>query len=42
MIIMGNNVIDCVTSYKILGVFMDNDLMWNSQVEYILRLVRNL
>lgn len=26
----GNNVIERVTSYKILGVFMDSDLRWNS------------
>ena len=34
-IIIGDNVIECVTSYKILGVFMDSDLKWNNHVENI-------
>ena len=36
-IIIGHNVIERVTSYKILGVFMDSDLKWNSHVEYIFK-----
>ena len=36
-IIIGDNVIERVTSYKILGVFKDSDLKWNSHVEYILK-----
>ena len=34
-IIIGSNLIECVTSYKILGVIMSNDLSWNNHVEYI-------
>ena len=30
-------MIERVTSYKILGVFMDSDLKWNSHVEYIFK-----
>ena len=37
---MGNNAIDCITSYKILGVFIDSDVMWNSQAEYIFKKVK--
>ena len=36
-VIIGDNVIERVTSYKILGVFMDSDLKWNSHVEYIFK-----
>lgn len=34
-IIVGNNVIERVSSYKILGVFVDSDLKWNSHIDYI-------
>ena len=34
-IIIGSNLIECVTSYKILGVIMSNDLSSNNHVEYI-------
>ena len=36
-IIVGGNVIKSVNSYKILGVIMDNDLKWNSHVDYIIK-----
>ena len=36
-IIIGDNVIERVTSFTILGVFMDSDLKWNSHVEYIFK-----
>ena len=32
---IGGNVIQCVNTYKILGVIMDKDLKWNCHVEYI-------
>ena len=34
-IIIGSNLIERVTSYKILGVITTNDLSWNNHVEYI-------
>ena len=34
---VGNNVIDCVSTYKILGVFIGSDLRWNSHVDYIFK-----
>ena len=36
-ITIGDNVIERVTSYKILGIFMDSDLKWNTQVNYIFK-----
>ena len=34
-LMLGGNVIECVNSYKILGVIiMDEDLKWNSHVKY--------
>ena len=29
----GNNAIERVSTYKILGVFIDSDLKWNSHVQ---------
>ena len=34
-IILGGDVIECVNTYKILGVIIDKDLKWNSHIEYI-------
>ena len=34
-IIIGNKVIERVSTYKILGVHVDCDLKWNTHVEYI-------
>ena len=34
-LVVGNNCIDRVSPYKILGVFIDSDLRWNSHVDYI-------
>ena len=31
----GNNAIERISTYKILGVFIDSDLKWNSHVDYI-------
>ena len=36
-IIIGGNVIKSVNTYKILGVIVDNDLKWNSRVDYIIK-----
>ena len=32
---MENTVIERVSSYKLLGVYIDDDLRWNSHVDYI-------
>ena len=34
-LVVGNNCIEHVSTYKILGVFIDSDLSWNSHVDYI-------
>ena len=34
-LVVDNNGIARVSTYKILGVFIDSDLKWNSNVEYI-------
>jgi len=34
-IIIGNNVIEQDKRHKILGVILNNDLKWNSHVDYI-------
>ena len=34
-LVVGNNCKERVSTYKILGVFIDSDLRWNSPVEYI-------
>ena len=36
-IIIGNNVIEQVKSYKTLGVILSNDLKWNSHADYIVK-----
>ena len=33
--LIGSNLIERVTSYKILGVITSNDLSWNNHVEYL-------
>ncbi|KAL9961061.1 hypothetical protein ACROYT_G029941 [Oculina patagonica] len=33
-IVLGDNVIECVNTYKILGVIMDKDLKWNCHIDY--------
>ena len=35
LLVVGNNCIERVSTYKILGVFIDSDLRWNSHVDYI-------
>ena len=34
-LVVGNNCIERVSTYKILRVFIDSDLRWNSHVDYI-------
>ncbi|KAL9966711.1 hypothetical protein ACROYT_G024828, partial [Oculina patagonica] len=34
-IVLGDNVIEFVNTYKILGVIMDKDLKWNCHIDYI-------
>ena len=34
-LVVGNNCLEHVPTYKILGVFIDSDLRWNSHVDYI-------
>ena len=30
-IVLGNNTVECVTTYKLLGIIITNDLKWNEQ-----------
>ena len=34
-LVVDNNGIERVSTYKILGIFIDGDLKWNSNVDYI-------
>ena len=34
-LVVGNNCIERVSIYKIIGVFIDRDLRWNNHVDYI-------
>ena len=36
-ICIGDSVAECVNSYKLLGVYTDNDLKWNSHIDYIVK-----
>ena len=36
-ICIGDSVVECVKSYKLLGVYIDNDLKWNSYIDYIVK-----
>lgn len=36
-ICIGDSVVECVKSYKLLGVYIDNDLKWNSHIDYIVK-----
>ena len=31
---MGNNIIERVKNYRILGVIMNNELKWNNNVDF--------
>ena len=32
---IGNNTVECVTTYKLLGIIISNDLKWNEHIDYI-------
>ena len=36
-LVVNNNGIERVSTYKILGIFIDSDLKWNSNVDYIIK-----
>ena len=36
-IILGNNVVDRVPIYKLLGVYISDDLRWNYHIDYIFK-----
>ena len=36
-IVMGNNILERVENYKILGVIMNNELKWNNNVDFIVK-----
>ena len=36
-IILGDNVVDLITTYKLLGVYISNDLKWNYHIDYIFK-----
>ena len=31
----GNNTVECVTTYKLLGIIISNDLKWNEHIDCI-------
>ena len=34
IIFLGNNAVECVTTYKLLGIIICNDLKWNEHIDY--------
>ena len=36
-ICIGDSVVECVKSYKLLQVYKDNDLKWNSHIDYVVK-----
>ena len=34
-IVLGNNTVEYVTTYKLLGIIISNDLKWNDHIDYI-------
>ena len=36
-IVLGNNTVERVTSYKLLGIIISNDLKWGEHIDYILK-----
>ena len=36
-IVLGNNTVECVTTYKLLGIIISNDLKWNEHIDYVSR-----
>ena len=39
-IVLGNTV-ECVTTYKLLGIIISNDLKWNEHIDYISKKASN-
>ena len=33
--VLSNNTVECVTTYKLLGIIISNDLKWNEHINYI-------
>ena len=33
-IVLGNNTVECATTYKLLGIIISNDLKWNEHINY--------
>ena len=36
-IVLGNKEIECVANYKLLGVYLNEDLSWNTHIDYIFK-----
>ena len=34
-IVLGNNIVECVTTYRLLGIIISNDLKWSDHIDYI-------
>ena len=34
-IVLGNNRVESVTTYKLLGIIISNDLKWNEHIDYV-------
>ena len=34
-IVLGNNTVECVTTYKLLGIIISNDLKWGEHIDNI-------
>ena len=34
-IVLGNNTVECVTTYKLLGIIISNDLKWKEHIDYV-------
>ena len=34
-IVLGNNTVECVTTYTLLGIIINNDLQWNEHIDYV-------
>ena len=34
-IVLGNNTVECVATYKLFDIIISNDLKWNQHIDYI-------
>ena len=41
-IVLGNNTVECVTTYKLLSIIISNDLKCNEHIDYILKALKRL